>query len=249
MSIKFVVGVGVSVTALYYYFRSGKKMRAHYMRGASPPPRRNFDQGDEYNRGRQMLQEMESAHNHSMGRRTRPQPQRSRPVRLVQRPPDPIKYFPSPHQLLEAAALPQVAGGDYNPSQYKPEARKRSGNKSEERCRDIFEEIFRYPFPSVRPSWLKNPATGRNLELDGLCDKIPTPIGYGIAFEYDGVQHAQYGHFHASPSDFIYQTKKDNYKTLRCKEEGILLVRIPHTVAFEDLERYIRWQLEKKKVI
>ena len=35
--------------------------------------------------------------------------------------------------------------------------------KSEERCREIFEGIFKKPFPSVRPDWLKNPQTKQNL--------------------------------------------------------------------------------------
>ena len=36
----------------------------------------------------------------------------------------------------------------------------------EQRVRNILEQIFRMPFPSVKPSWLINPKTNRRLELD-----------------------------------------------------------------------------------
>lgn len=127
-------------------------------------------------------------------------------------------------------------------------AKKRKLNKAEERCREIFQEIFQTQFKSVRPGWLKNPTTNKNLELDGYCPHIDTPIGQGLAFEYDGVQHSQYNkHFHkGGPEEFVYQTKKDSWKDLRCEQEGVLLIRIPHFVAFQDLERYIKQKLKRK---
>jgi hypothetical protein len=102
----------------------------------------------------------------------------------------------------------------------------------------------------MRPSWLENPVTGCNLELDGFNKSIPTPLGHGLAFEYDGLQHSQYNkHFHKhGPMEFVYQTKKDTWKDLKCKEHGILLIRIPHFVAFHDLERFIKQKLRDKKV-
>lgn len=125
--------------------------------------------------------------------------------------------------------------------------RPRKKNKHEERCREIFQDIYERKFKSVRPDWLENPVTGKNLELDGFCPSIRTPMGQGLAFEYDGAQHSKYNkHFHrGGPDEFLYQTKKDSWKDLRCKQEGVYLVRIPHFVAFEDLERYITNKLEK----
>lgn len=121
-------------------------------------------------------------------------------------------------------------------------------NKMEERCRDIFQNIFKRPFKSVRPDFLKNPVTKKNLELDGYCETIYTPLGKGIAFEYDGMQHSHYNpHFHKGGVDeFVYQTKKDSFKDQKCKEMGILLIRIPYYVVTEDLEKYIRDKLVKK---
>jgi hypothetical protein len=135
-------------------------------------------------------------------------------------------------------------GGDYHPERPKRGPKK---NKHEERCREIFEEIFDCKFKSVRPDWLKNPVTNKNLELDGYNEEIETPLGEGLAFEYDGAQHSRYSkHFHKNgPDEFVYQTKKDSWKDLRCKDEGVMLIRIPDFVAFQDLERYIKQKLRR----
>jgi hypothetical protein len=123
-------------------------------------------------------------------------------------------------------------------------------NKHEEECRRIFQELFQTKFPSVRPAWLKNPATGKNLELDGFCEHYATPKGRGLGFEYDGAQHSQYNsHFHnGNPDEFIYQVKKDDWKTMKCKERGVVLIRIPHFVAYHDLRRYIISELKRQNI-
>lgn len=137
---------------------------------------------------------------------------------------------------------------EYTPLFKKPKRKKRV-NKHEEKCRLIFQNIFRAPFRSIRPDWLKNPVTKRNLELDGFNGDIETPVGKGLAFEYDGKQHSEHSpHFHNSVDDFKYQVKKDTYKDLKCKEKGILLVRIPHFVDYDDLDRYITEKLKKMGV-
>jgi len=121
-------------------------------------------------------------------------------------------------------------------------------NKMEEKCRKIFQDIFQKPFNSVRPDFLKNPVTKKNLELDGFCPNVYTSLGKGLAFEYDGIQHSKYSpHFHRNGAqEFIYQTKKDSFKDQRCKERGILLIRIPHYVIENDLETYIKQKLRNK---
>jgi hypothetical protein len=118
----------------------------------------------------------------------------------------------------------------------------------EERCREIFEEIFGVEFKSVRPGWLKNPATGHNLEIDGFNPNIKTRLGKGLGFERDGEQHSKYvPYFHRSgPEEFIYQAKKDEWKDMRCKQKGVMLIRIPAYVAYSDLERFIKAALKKE---
>nr|QBK86678.1 MAG: restriction endonuclease [Marseillevirus LCMAC103] len=123
-------------------------------------------------------------------------------------------------------------------------------NKAEEKCRRIFEAIFGRRFKSVRPAFLKSPVTGKNLELDGFCPSIKTPLGMGLAFEYDGIQHSEYRpYFHRhGPRDFIYQQKKDSFKDQKCREMGILLVRIPHFIPSTELRTYIRTKLARAGV-
>ncbi len=127
--------------------------------------------------------------------------------------------------------------------------KKKKVYKHQERCREIFQEIFKVPFKSVRPKWLCNPyeKSHRPLELDGYNEYIRTPSGRGVAFEYDGAQHSIYiKKFHPNgPEDLRYQMKKDGYKDHVCKKRGIVLIRIPHFVHYNDLERYIKLKLKK----
>lgn len=144
--------------------------------------------------------------------------------------------------------------GALNKKPTKKTAKKKKGkkkiNKHEEECRRIFQELYGKQFKSVRPDWLRNPTTGKNLELDGFCSSIETPKGMGLAFEYDGEQHSKFNsHFHKKgPDEFVYQVKKDTWKDLKCRERGVALVRIPHFVAYTDLRRYIIHELERQKI-
>lgn len=148
--------------------------------------------------------------------------------------------------LLLIALIMKIFG--YDLFVFKEKSRRESPNKSENQCRKIFEAIFEKPFPSVRPDWLKNPETGRNLELDGYCESIKTGVGKGVAFEYDGIQHSQYNpHFHSSPKHFLDQVKRDRVKEKICKEKGILLIRIPHHISKDNMESFIKTELRKHR--
>ncbi|HSA76250.1 MAG TPA: hypothetical protein VLE02_01775 [Nitrosarchaeum sp.] len=132
-----------------------------------------------------------------------------------------------------------------SPPPAEPITKKKPELKRENECRRIFEKIFNKKFKKVRPKWLRNDATNCNLELDGYCADIITPIGKGLAFEHDGAQHRQYTpHFQKSENDFVYQTKKDELKFWKCKQQGIILIRIPDTVIFDNLESYIKDKLD-----
>lgn len=113
--------------------------------------------------------------------------------------------------------------------------------KHERRCREILEDIFNPQlFPSVRPSFLKNPQTGRNLEIDCY-----NPI-LRIGLEYQGVQHRKYTKwYHRSIDDFKKQVERDNYKKKRLEEENIFMIYVPDTVKYKDLEKYIREKLKE----
>lgn len=123
----------------------------------------------------------------------------------------------------------------------KPRKGPSSHSKKEEKCRNILERIYFKPFPSARPNFLKNPATGKNLEID--CYNKSLKIG----LEYDGKQHAEYNPFfhRKGPIEFTYQVKKDEWKNEKCKKEGICLIRVPHWIPDIDLENFIRNKLRK----
>ena len=119
----------------------------------------------------------------------------------------------------------------------------------EEKCRKIFQELFKKEFKKVRPDWLKNLWTYQNLELDGYNPDIVTPKGKGLAFEYDGVQHSRFTPlFHSCVGDFEYQVMKDSLKDEMCRDEGVLLIRIPHYVCYWHLKPFIMGKLIMKGV-
>lgn len=115
---------------------------------------------------------------------------------------------------------------------------RKSNNVSEEKCRRIFHSIFRgHDFPSVRPDFLRNPETGRCLELDGYCPELK------LAFEYNGIQHYKFPNpFHRTRGEFEAQQRRDKFKTERCRDLGIDLIEIPYQMNSR-LEEYIREQL------
>lgn len=119
--------------------------------------------------------------------------------------------------------------------------RKKPVWKREEMCRSILENIYKKSFPSVRPAFLKSPATGKNLELDCYNSELK------LAVEHDGEQHSRYSpYFHKKgPTEFTYQVVRDDWKNMRCKQEGITLIRVPHWVPEYELEKFIRNKLRE----
>ena len=55
-------------------------------------------------------------------------------------------------------------------------------------------------FSNCRPDWMKNPFTGKNLEIDIYLPELK------LAIEVDGPQHHEYNlHFHGSKKEFDEQ--------------------------------------------
>lgn len=90
--------------------------------------------------------------------------------------------------------------------------------KSEEVCRNVFEELFGIKFPKRQPRFLKG------LELDGFNESLM------LAFEYNGIQHYEYiTHYHRGDLfRFEYQKERDNEKRGLCDKEGVTLITIPY---------------------
>ena len=113
-------------------------------------------------------------------------------------------------------------------------------SKGESECRRVLEDHFEKPFPSVRPSWMKNPVTGRNLELDCFNEEL------GIAVEYNGQQHYKYSpKFHRySRINFHNQVYRDEKTVTLTKKKGIRLIVVPYTVPFDEIRSFILTRLD-----
>lgn len=111
--------------------------------------------------------------------------------------------------------------------------------KTENRVREIFEEITKRPFPKSRPLWLKSPDTGKGLELDGFNEDLK------LAFEYDGKYH-YIPHFKNKNYSVEKRQAKDLYKTQKCIEMGVKLIRIPYYEK-HNLKEFILKELKNVK--
>lgn len=105
--------------------------------------------------------------------------------------------------------------------------------KTEEWCRKIIQYITGKKFIKVRPNWLKNPSTGRNLELDCYSSDLK------IALEYNGSQHYEYHKFHKNKDAFYKQIYRDKVKKQLCIKNGISLIMVPYTIPKYNLFSYI----------
>lgn len=115
-------------------------------------------------------------------------------------------------------------------------------SKGEIECRRVMSEIFKKPFYKSRPMFLNNPVTfgTNNLELDCFNEELK------IAVEYDGKQHFEYiPYFHKSQEAFMNQRYRDYMKEQMCRENGIVLIRVPYTVKHDDIEDYLKDKLRQ----
>lgn len=97
----------------------------------------------------------------------------------------------------------------------------------ERRIRTLLERHFSCQFVNVRLPFMKNPVTGRLLELDLYCEQLK------LAIELDGVQHrTSSSHFYKEKEgktieqQFQDQKFRDQLKMRLCKENGIKFISI-----------------------
>lgn len=119
--------------------------------------------------------------------------------------------------------------------------RKKNKKKAEGETRLILEGLFRMAFPSVRPKFLRNPATGKNLEID-MYNKV-----LKLAVEYQGIQHYQFTpYFHKTELDFIKQQERDLLKKRLLQEQQIDLIEVPHNLTTpEEIRAFLCEELRK----
>jgi hypothetical protein len=114
------------------------------------------------------------------------------------------------------------------------QAKEKDKSKGEVVCCRVLEALFCRPFDRVRPSFLKNPETKRNLELDCYNEEI------GLAVEYNGYQHYHWPNFTGQTREaFEQQLRRDRYKKTMCEKKGITFIAVPYTVEFDRIGSYI----------
>jgi hypothetical protein len=112
-------------------------------------------------------------------------------------------------------------------------------SQGEKMCRQAAEKVFGVAFTKVRPDWLKNPETGRNLELDCYNDELK------IAIEYNGEQHYKFPNGFMRGQDglkkFYEQLRRDDYKVKMCDANGVYLITVPYTIPEGLMAAYIEY--------
>lgn len=111
----------------------------------------------------------------------------------------------------------------------------------EELCARIMSEHFKRDMKiNTRPSFLRNPKTGKCLELD-VYDQITR-----TAVEYNGAQHYKYPNtFHKTEEEFNEQIYRDKLKKKLCKKENVKLIVVPYSVDDGFTDKEIRYKLLK----
>lgn len=123
----------------------------------------------------------------------------------------------------------------------KSKRKKGAESRGESICRSHLEKVFGKKFPKRRPSFLKNPKTGRNLELDMYNPDMK------LALEYNGSQHYYFSPwYHRNQKGFEDQKFRDNYKKSVCEKEKIDLIIVPYSIeSKDDIETYINRELKR----
>jgi len=147
--------------------------------------------------------------------------------------------------LLYVAVFENNTQGTYSTEMpelnFKKTPRPKKYSKGETKCRDVLQKLFKKPFPSVRPDFLFNNMTGKNMELD-MYNK-----GERLACEYNGRQHYEYvPYLHKNDRrNFMTQQYRDKQKQDVCKKLGIKLISVPYTVKDDEIELYLKEELLK----
>ena len=129
-----------------------------------------------------------------------------------------LKPTPTP----TPAPVPAVGpGGGYLGPPYPTRARDTTSSASERRFKAALEARTGVQFVKAWPPWLRNPATGAQLELDLWNAAL------WAAIEYDGPHHWTYPNaFHKSVEEFERQRARDAAKDALCAARKVALLRV-----------------------
>jgi hypothetical protein len=99
-------------------------------------------------------------------------------------------------------------------------------SKGEDILAEVFEDIIEKKIErNLRPSFLRNPESGKSLELDCYVPE------YKLAIEYNGIQHYKFpSAYHKTEKEFYDQLYRDRLKKKLCDEAGVYLIPVPYWV-------------------
>jgi hypothetical protein len=108
--------------------------------------------------------------------------------------------------------------------------------KGQAKLKYMVEKIFgKYFVENIQFSWLKNPETNRNLDLDIYGEINKNDKIMKLAFEYQGYQHYTFpNRYHKTKEKFDKQCERDNLKRKLCKNNGIILIEIKEFKNFKE---------------
>jgi hypothetical protein len=133
----------------------------------------------------------------------------------------------------------------YTPPLFQASVPKELSNKGEEIVADVLEEILSSPVQrNIRPDFLRNPETGKNMEIDCYNEE------YAIAVEYNGIQHYKFPSiFYKNEQEFINQVYRDRLKWKLCNENSVYLISVPYWVdMFNSQEEHINEKDARSKI-
>lgn len=109
-------------------------------------------------------------------------------------------------------------------------------SKGEQICKDILNELYpNYKFTKLRPDWLKNDLTQKNLELDMYNKTLK------IAVEFNGKQHYEFiPYFHNDIETFEKQKQRDRLKEEKCNQNNIKLICVPYYLNNNEIKEFIK---------
>ena len=118
-------------------------------------------------------------------------------------------------------------------------------NIHESAFRDAIESAVGVEFPSVWPDWLRNPETGRKLEIDGYNEELK------LGFEYQGRQHLEFcsRRFHKTKEDFNKQVFRDQVKRRILKKRGVRMMYPTYKLKESEFEEFIIEKLKQYGVL
>lgn len=143
-------------------------------------------------------------------------------------------------QKYYLSSLPVDKNNSRNPKSTPPHE-----SKGESECRRVMQYLFKKQFTNSRPDFLRNPVTGGNfnLELDCYDPELK------IAVEYNGIQHYKYiPYFHKNKEAFLNQKYRDTLKERMCKDHGVILITVPHTIKIENIKNFIEKELRRNEI-